>query len=75
MTMAAAEPLLSLILADGSNSNPSNALLGSNQKANYNALILDSGATDHIIFDVNDFSRHSPLDELVLPILMVSSLQ
>ncbi|KAJ8639112.1 hypothetical protein MRB53_015806 [Persea americana] len=54
--VATTEPHLSLIPADSSNSHPGNALLGSNQEADCNAWILDSGATDHMTFDAADLS-------------------
>ncbi|XP_073261290.1 uncharacterized protein [Populus alba] len=37
-----------------------NALLGSNQEADCNDWILDSGATYHMTFDAGDFSQQSP---------------
>jgi len=71
--VAIVEPHLSLIPAAKSNGgntgqaavaaadpHSGNALLGSNQEANCNDWILDSGATDHMTFDVTDFSQQSP---------------
>ena len=57
--VAAAEPHLSLIPAESSTSNSGNALLGYTREADCNSWILDSGATDHMTFDANDFSQHS----------------
>ena len=72
-TMAITEPYLSLIQAaktSGDNigqaavaaadPHSSNALLGSNQEASCNDWILDFGATNHMTFDVTDFSQQSP---------------
>jgi hypothetical protein len=71
--MAITEPYLSLIQAaktSGDNigqaavaaadPHSSNALLGSNQEASCNDWILDFGATNHMTFDVTDFSQQSP---------------
>jgi hypothetical protein len=72
-TVAITEPYLSLIQAaktSGDNTgqaavaaadpHSSNALLGSNQEASCNDWILDSGATNHMTFDVTNFSQQSP---------------
>jgi hypothetical protein len=66
----AAEPHLSLIPAAkivggttgqaAADPHSGNALLGSNQEADCNDWILDSGATDHMTFDASDFSQQSP---------------
>ena len=37
------------------------ALFSSHQEVDNSTWILDSGATDHMMFDANDFSHTSPL--------------
>lgn len=54
-----AEPHMSLIPSASSNFNPGNALLGSNREVDCKAWILDSRATNHMMFDAADFSQHS----------------
>jgi len=59
VALATTESHLSLISASSSHPTEGNALTCSNHDVDCNAWVLDSGATDHMTFDVADFSEHS----------------
>ena len=56
--IAAVEPKLSLISTDYISNTPSIASHGST-RSECNLWILDSGATDHMTFDAQDFCQHT----------------
>ena len=58
-TVVSAEPQLSLIPATTIDVNAGMVLLGTNSTESSTDWILDSGATDHMTYDANDFSERS----------------
>ena len=59
VAVASAEPQLSLIPAKIVDLDTGMVFFGTHTTESYNGWILDSEATDHMTYDVSDFSKRS----------------